>query len=114
MISGAGRRPRAGWTLSSRLLNDAAKGYVRPPVVETRIFEAPGIMVSMPSLEQLAAMKLSARRDDLDIDDAETLLRAIKQSVGNKAVTWKAMAPYLAPGHELKAKYAFEELWEKI
>ncbi len=45
-------------------LNDAAKGYVRPPVQETIVLEAPGITVAMPSSAQLAAMKFSAWRDD--------------------------------------------------
>ncbi len=92
-------------------LNDAAKGYVRPPVRETVLFEAPGITVVRPAIEQLAAMKLSAWRDDLDIADAERLLAELKRQGMSRAGAWEAIQPYLAPGAELKAKYAFEDLW---
>ncbi|MEW6774924.1 MAG: hypothetical protein AB1405_01400 [Bdellovibrionota bacterium] len=95
-------------------LSDAAKGYVRPPVRETVLFEAPGIRVTRPSAEQLAAMKLSAWRDDLDVSDAERLLAELKRSGMKREAAWEALKPYLAPGTELKAKYAFEELWDAI
>ena len=89
-------------------LNDGAKGYVRPPIHETVIFEAPGVIVTVPSLEQLAAMKLSAWRDDIDIGDAERILRALKEQDGNRNHVWKGIEAYLAPGQELKAKYAYD------
>ncbi|MCW5830748.1 MAG: hypothetical protein KIT79_15685 [Deltaproteobacteria bacterium] len=95
-------------------LNDAAKAYVRPPVQETVIFSAPGIEVAIPSVAQLAAMKLSAWRDDLDISDAETLVRRLKETGMGREAAWAAMLPYLEPGTELKAKYALDDLWETL
>ena len=54
-------------------------------------------------------MKLSAWRDDLDIDDARLLLSKIQ---GDREQVWEQVEPYLVPGRELKASYAFEDLWE--
>lgn len=95
-------------------LNDAVKGYLRPPVHETAVFEAPGLVATVPALEQMAALKLSAWRDDIDISDAETILRAIKQAGATREQAWSAIGPYLAPGMELKAKYAYNELWSQL
>jgi len=58
---------------------------------------------------QLLAMKLSAWRDDLDIEDARLLLSQIP---GDRDRVWKEVQPYLVPGRELKSQYAFEDLWE--
>jgi hypothetical protein len=54
-------------------------------------------------------MKLSAWRDDVDIADAQVLLREFS---GKRAEVWSLVEPYLVPGRELKAKYAFDDLWE--
>lgn len=54
-------------------------------------------------------MKLSAWRDDLDIDDARLLMSEIE---GTKTQVWEQVEPHLVPGRELKARYAFEDLWE--
>lgn len=57
----------------------------------------------------LRAMKLSAWRDDIDIADARRLLQEL---VGTRQAIWQAVQPYLARGNELKAQYAFADLWE--
>ncbi|MCI0552546.1 MAG: hypothetical protein L0287_16470 [Anaerolineae bacterium] len=62
-------------------------------------FQAPGITVRAPSLEQLLARKLSAWRDDLDISDARRLLQEV--ATGRKR-------------DELTAQYAFLDLWETL
>ena len=54
-------------------------------------------------------MKLSAWRDDVDIEDARRLLREL---AGQREQIWAALEPYLVPGEELKAHYAFLDLWE--
>ncbi len=54
-------------------------------------------------------MKLSAWRDDVDIDDARRLLQEMK---GTQDEIWMAVMPYLVPGYKLKAKHAFLDLWE--
>jgi hypothetical protein len=90
-------------------LNDGAKGYLvglsRGPVV----LSAPGIEVRSPATAQLLAMKLSAWRDDLDIADAGRLLDELD---GSREEIWQSVEPYLIPGDELKAQYAFADLWE--
>ena len=94
-------------------LNDAAKGYLigvsRGPV----LLEAPGIEVRQPIVEQLLAMKLCAWRDDVDIADAGRLLGDLAPG-SNRVNVWQRVVPYLLPGRELKAQYAFEDLWESM
>jgi hypothetical protein len=53
-------------------------------------------------------MKLSAWRDDLDIEDARTLL---KECLGTRDDVWRHVEPHVVPGREMKALYAFEDLW---
>jgi hypothetical protein len=56
-------------------------------------------------------MKLSAWRDDVDITDARRLLQEL---AGKRDDIWQAVEPYLVPGDELKAQYAFDDLWEAL
>ncbi|MCB0212638.1 MAG: hypothetical protein KDJ52_25060 [Anaerolineae bacterium] len=92
-------------------LNDGAKGYIVGISEGHDVFSAPGIVVSTPSVAQLLAMKLSAWRDDVDINDAAQLLQAL---TGEQEHVWSMVEPYLVPGNELKARYAFLDLWEAI
>ncbi len=94
-------------------LNDAVKGYLVGLSEGPVIFAAPGIEVRRPALEQLLAMKLSAWRDDVDISDARRLLEALSPA-GSREEVWQTMSPYLIPGNELKAQYAFLDLWESV
>jgi hypothetical protein len=96
-----------GW--QDNWLNDAAKGFVTGTPETVILITAPGIQVSRPALEQLLAMKLCAWRDDVDIADAGRLLREIN---GGREDIWAKIEPYLQRGRELKARYAFEDLWE--
>jgi hypothetical protein len=54
-------------------------------------------------------MKLSAWRDDVDIEDARRLLQ---EMTDKQEQIWQEVMPYLVPGEELKAQYAFMDLWE--
>lgn len=92
-------------------LNDAAKGYLMGLGQSSIIFSAPGITVKMPPVAQMLAMKLCAWRDDVDIEDARRLLLEL---TGDREQIWQAIEPYLTPGNELKAQYAFLDLWEMI
>jgi predicted nucleotidyltransferase len=94
-------------------LNDAAKGYLVGFSRGQVIFAAPGIEVRAPALEQLLAMKLSAWRDDVDIADARRLLTEMEPSA-NRNEIWRRVDPYLIPGAQLKAQYAFDDLWEML
>ena len=73
--------------LPSGWLNDGAKGFLSGPVSPTLLFEAAGVCLSRPAIEQLLAMKLAAWRDDLDIADAGRLLAAL-QAIGNRFGRW--------------------------
>jgi len=90
-------------------LNDAARGYAhglsRGPV----LLETPSLVVRTLTPGQLLAMKLCAWRDDVDVSDARLLLSKMP---GDRDAVWLAVAPHLLPGRELKASYAFADLWE--
>jgi hypothetical protein len=90
-------------------LNDGAKGFLVGISQGPVIFSAPGIIVRRPEVAQLLAMKLSAWRDDVDIEDARRLLGELRASRDD---IWQAVEPFLIPGQQLKAKYAFLDLWE--
>ncbi len=96
-------------------LNDGAKGFLIGLSSGPIVFSAPGIEVRSPATGQLLAMKLSAWRDDVDIADARRLLQEMLQEMaGSRDEIWQAVAPYLVPGDELKAQYAFADLWETL
>lgn len=90
-------------------LNDGAKGYAHGMNMGETVFQAENLVVRTLAPSQLLAMKLSAWRDDLDIDDARLLMSEIE---GTKTQVWEQVEPHLVPGRELKARYAFEDLWE--
>ncbi len=94
-------------------LNDAAKGYLVGLSQGFELFSAAGIRVHAPAVAQLLAMKLSAWRDDVDISDARLLLRDLS-SGGDREQIWQQVERYLVPGDELKAQYAFQDLWESL
>jgi hypothetical protein len=89
--------------------NDAAKGYVHGLALGDRLLVTPSLVVHTLSLEQLLAMKLSAWRDDVDIDDARLLLSKLS---GEREAVWRAVERHVVPGRELKAQYAFSDLWD--
>jgi hypothetical protein len=90
-------------------LNDGAKGFVHGLSPGRVLLEAPGLVVRSVAVPQLLAMKLSAWRDDLDVADARLLLSKI---AGDRDSVWLQVEPHLVPGRELKARYAFDDLWE--
>ena len=94
-------------------LNDGAKGYLVGLSSGPVIFAAAGIEALSPSLAQLLAMKLSAWRDDVDVADARRLLQEMPADRDREQI-WQSVSPYLVPGSELKAEYAFSDLWEDI
>lgn len=99
------------YNLPEDWLNDGAKGYLMGLSQGPTIFSDPGIIVKSFSATQLLAMKLSAWRDDVDIEDARRLLQEMP---GKKEDVWAAIQPFLVPGTELKAQYAFWDLWEAL
>ena len=90
-------------------LNDGAKGYVNGLAQGEILLRSPQLLVRTVATHQLLAMKLSAWRDDLDIADARLLLSKIS---GDRGAVWGLIEPHLVPGRELKARYAFLDLWE--
>lgn len=94
-------------------MNDGAKGFLNGLALGPLIFAASGIAVYQPSTAQLLAMKLSAWRDDTDISDAAILLRSLGTDQGGETL-WSHIAPFVVYERELKAHYAFLDLWESL
>lgn len=77
-------------------LNDGAKGFLIGLSEGSVVYTAPGIVVRCPALAQWLAMKLSAWRDDVDIQDAGRLLRElIRGGSEGQEVLW-ALVSYRA------------------
>jgi predicted nucleotidyltransferase len=97
-------------------LNDGAKGYVAKESFGPLLHESPGIRVRSVSIAHLLAMKLMAWRDDVDFNDAVHLLRALEKDLGDgpsdQQKILNLLEEFFIDAHRLKAKYAFEELWE--
>ncbi len=108
-LRAAVRQVAADLGLPDDWLNDAAKGYAHGIALGDLLLDTPALSVRAAALEQLLAMKLSAWRDDVDIADAALLLSKLS---GEREMVWGCVAPFLVPGRELKARYAFDDLWE--
>jgi len=93
--------------------NDSAKAYLTAVSDGPVLFEALGIVVRQTTAEQLLGMKLCAWRDDVDIADTTRLLTVLTES-SDRAEVWRRIEPYLVPGRDLKAQYAFDGLWESL
>jgi hypothetical protein len=105
----AARRTALVLGLPEDWLNDAAKGYVHGLSLGEVVLDQPTLVVRALAPHQLLAMKLSAWRDDVDIEDARLLLSKLS---GNQDEVWRHVEPHVVPGRETKAYYAFCDLWE--
>lgn len=110
-IRAAALRVSSAMGLPENWLNDAAKGYLHGVRRGEIVLERPNLLIRTLAPEQLLAMKLCAWRDDVDIEDARLLLSKVP---GGREAVWDMIQPFLTPGHELKAQYAFEDLWEVV
>ena len=108
-ISEAARRVAAALELPDDWLNDGAKGYAHGLSPGPMLLNTPTLRVRTVSAEQLLAMKLSAWRDDLDVEDARRLLQECGEA---RERVWEHVERHIIPGRELKARYAFDDLWE--
>ncbi len=100
--------------LPDNWLNDGAKGFLMGTSVGPTVLTKPGLTVRILDPDQLLAMKLSAWRDSRDETDARWLLREISPTAGDREAVWATIELYLLPGKQLKARYAFDELWEGL
>jgi hypothetical protein len=105
----AAQRVASALDLPENWLNDGAKGYLNGVLPGKVLLDRPALLVRALASQQLLAMKLSAWRDDVDIGDAKVLLQ---EFAGERAQIWSLIEPFLVPGRELKARYAFDDLWE--
>jgi hypothetical protein len=110
-VRDAAHRVAATLGLPEDWLNDGAKGYLNGFLPGEVLLDRPSLLVRALGPQQLLAMKLSAWRDDVDISDARLLLPEIQ---GKRDEVWNAVEPFLVPGRELKARYAFDDLWESV
>jgi hypothetical protein len=107
------------YNLPEDWLNDGAKGYLVGVSQGAVIFSAPGIVAKSPATAQLLAMKLSAWRDDVDIEDARllavsaSLLELFAARLGHLAPAWtKTIGPLPKPIFLLKAATTMKRLRE--
>jgi Nucleotidyltransferase of unknown function (DUF6036) len=105
----AAERVASALGLPENWLNDGAKGYLNGVLPGKVLLDRPALLIRALAPQQLLAMKLSAWRDDIDIADARVLLREFP---GKRGEIWSLIEPFLVPGRELKARYAFDDLWE--
>ena len=109
LVHGAVRRVAGALDLPEDWLNDAAKGYIHGLALGDVLIDEPALLVRALAPHQLLAMKLSAWRDDVDIEDARLLLAKLPP---DREETWRLVEPHLVPGRETKANFAFCDLWE--
>lgn len=65
----------------------------------------------LEALEMLACELESAgsgRREEI------VIAGDLPEVPGRREDVWSAIEPFLVPGRELKARYAFEDLWEAV
>lgn len=105
----AAQRTAGALGLPDDWLNDAAKGYVHGLSLGAVLVDHPTLVVRALAPQQLLAMKLSAWRDDVDIEDARLLLSKLS---GTQVDVWQLVEPHVVPGRETKAYFAFCDLWE--
>ena len=108
-VRAAAQRVANAMELPGDWLNEGAKGYLQGLAPGELLFQAPSLTVRSVALQQLFAMKLSAWRDDVDIADARLLLSKLS---GDRQQVWSLIEPHIVPGRELKARYAFDDLWD--
>jgi predicted nucleotidyltransferase len=93
-------------------LNDAAGIFVAgDDIIAHRLFVAPGIEVFAPAIEQMLALKLSAARDEVDLNDAADLLR---QMSGSRHEIWQMVLPFVLQGSTATAEDAFDIVWSEV
>jgi len=109
LVRRAVQRVAGALDLPDDWLNDAAKGYVHGLALGEVLLDEPALLVRALAPHQLLAMKLCAWRDDVDIDDARLLLGKLS---GDREEVWRIVEPYVVPGRETKAYFAFCDLWE--
>lgn len=110
-VRSAAARVAAARGLPADWLNDRARGFLTGFDAGETLFDDGTLLVRAASAVQLLAMKLSALRDEVDFDDARTLLRHI---AGPKEHVWARLEPFLVPGAPSWRRQNFDALWEEI
>ncbi len=95
-----------GW--ADDWLNDGAKGFLQGLKQGKSLLQSEGIEVWQVAPEQLLAMKLSAWRDDTDINDSKRLLQEF-QGLSLENI-WVAIEPFVQQHFKQKARYALEDV----
>lgn len=92
-------------------LNDRVRAFTLGLAPGPVVFSGRALSVRAVAFEQLLAMKLSALRDDVDYDDAATVLARMS---GDRESVWRSIEPYLVPGQETWKRQNFDALWKDV
>jgi hypothetical protein len=92
-------------------LDDGAKGFVHGLAPGAVVYSGSALRERAVAPEQLLAMKLSAWRDDVDIEDARLLLTRLQ---GDRQAIRSRVERHVVPGRELKARLALVDLWDSV
>lgn len=95
-------------SLASTWLNADASGFAMQPTSGPAVFQGVALTVYAAPVEQMAGMKLSALRDDVDFDDLRTLVATM---AGDRETWWQRIQPHLIPGQESYRRTAFDAAW---
>jgi hypothetical protein len=109
LLADAARHVADDLGLPGDWLNDGAKGFVHGLAPGADVYASGALRVRSIAPEQLLAMKLCAWRDDVDVEDARLLLAKLE---GSKDSIRSKVERHVVPGRELKARLAFDDLWE--
>lgn len=92
-------------------LNDNVEIYIGDDIISHRLFLEPGIEVFVPVTEQMLALKLSAARGGVDLNDAAELL---KNMSGSRDEIWQKIVPYILQGSMATAEDAYDMVWSDV
>jgi hypothetical protein len=72
------------------------------------------LALEVPPTEHLLGMKLAAFRDDTDIEDATTLLKALGPRFSDPEGVWDVVGGFVPERERDKARESLHTLWEHL
>jgi len=76
------------------------------------VLDTSALRIVAPALVHLAAMKLTAIRDDTDLDDAALLARRFRDAGQDADGVWAVVGGLVPVAERSKARYNLLKVWE--